>query len=167
MTYFTAFEGHQRVATGDMAAMVAAQRAAAPRGVNLLIYLDTTGEVRDVDLRDVPAPAPGRPKLGVKAREVTLLPRHWAWLSSQTGGASAVLRRVLDAAIAAQGGQRSDAERQAAAYAFLSSMAGDLPQFEEVTRALFAADWDGFAARMADWPADIQTYALKLAAPTG
>src|SRR5262245_35394061 len=28
----------------------------------------------------------GRPKLGVIAREVTLLPRHWDWLATQPGG---------------------------------------------------------------------------------
>ncbi|KPA95139.1 DUF2239 family protein, partial [Pseudomonas asplenii] len=33
----------------------------------------------------------GRPKLGVVAREVTLLPRQWEWLAEQPGGASAVL----------------------------------------------------------------------------
>ena len=163
MTQFTAFDGYSRVATGDMAAMIAAQRAALPRGVNLLIYDDTTGQVRDVDLRDVPAPTPGRPKLGVTAREVTLLPRHWAWLSTQKGGASAALRRVIDEAIAARQGARSDAERQTAAYKFLGSIAGDLPQFEEVCRALFAADWEGFRTRMDGWPADIRCYALKLA----
>jgi len=79
MTYFTAFEDHKIAAKGDMPAMITAQREAATRGVNLLIYDDTTGEVRDVDLRAAPPPARGRPKMGVKAREVTLLPRHWEW----------------------------------------------------------------------------------------
>ena len=41
---------------------------------------------------------PGRPKLGVVSREVTLLPRHWAWLASQSGGASATLRKLIDQA---------------------------------------------------------------------
>ena len=87
MTNYTAFEGFDVVATGDMTAMIAAQRAALPRGVNLLIYEDDTGQVRDVDLRDAPPPQRGRPKLGVKPREVTLLPRHWDWLADQRGGA--------------------------------------------------------------------------------
>ncbi len=37
---------------------------------------------------------PGRPKLGVVAREVTLLPRHWEWLNKQPGGASVALRKA-------------------------------------------------------------------------
>ena len=163
MTTYTAFEGHARVAAGDMTAMIAAQRAAAPRGVNLLIYDDASGAVRDVDLRAAPPPARGRPKMGVKAREVTLLPRHWDWLSGQNGGASAALRRLIDAQIAAEGGKRSDAARQKTAYAFLGSIAGDLPGFEEVTRALFKSDWDTFAALMEGWPEDIRAYALRLA----
>lgn len=163
MTHYTAFEKFEIVATGDMAAMIAAQRAALPRGVNLLIYEDTTGQVRDVDLRTAPPPARGRPKMGVKSREVTLLPRHWAWLADQKGGASAALRNLVDDAIWAQGGRRSDAARQKTAYAFLGSIAGDLPGFEAMSRALFASDWVGFAASMDDWPADVRRYALRLA----
>ena len=163
MTHFTAFEDHTKVAQGDMAAMIAAQRTAAGRGVNLLIYDDANGQVRDVDLRDVAPPARGRPKLGVKAREVTLLPRHWEWLADQKGGASAAIRRLVDDAIKADGGARSAAARQKATYAFLSSNAGDLPGFEEMSRALFAQDWQAFKAHLASWPADVRRYALQLA----
>ncbi len=112
MTHYTAFEGPDIIATGDMTAMIAAQRAALPRGVNLLIYDDATGAVRDVDLRDAPPPQRGRPKMGVKSREVTLLPRHWTWLNEQKGGASAALRTLVDDAMWAAGGRRSDAARQ-------------------------------------------------------
>lgn len=163
MTQYTAFEEMRVVARGDMTAMVAAQRAALPRGVNLLIYDDATGEVRDVDLRDAPPPARGRPKMGVTPREVTLLPRHWTWLRGQKGGASPALRRLVDAAMKAEGGARSNAARQKTAYAFLTSIAGDLAGFEEMSRALFASDWERFAAAMADWPEDVRTYALALA----
>lgn len=163
MTTYTAFDGHTQIAGGDMTAMIAAQRAASVRGVNLLIYDDATGAVRDVDLRDVPPPARGRPRLGVTAREVTLLPRHWDWLACQQGGASATLRRLVEDRIRADAGKRSDAARQRAAYAFVGSIAGDLPDFEEVTRALFKSDWDRFAALMAGWPQDIRAYALRLA----
>ncbi len=163
MTQYTAFENFEIVATGDMAAMIAAQRAALPRGMNLLIYDDATGQVRDVDLRTAPPPARGRPKMGVKAREVTLLPRHWAWLQDQKGGASAALRSLVDDAMWAEGGRRSNAARQKTAYAFLSSIAGDLPGFEAMSRALFASDWDGFADAMTAWPADVRHYALRLA----
>ena len=163
MTTYTAFENHTLVAKGDMAAMISAQRDASPRGVNLLIYDDSTGKVRDVDLRDAPPPSRGRPKLGVKAREITLLPRHWDWLATQKGGASAVLRRLLDAEISKAAGARGDNERQSATYAFLSSIGGDLPDFEEASRKLFANDWMGFATLIADWPEDVRNYALYLA----
>lgn len=163
MTDYAAFEDHRLIAQGDMAAMIAAQRDASGRGVNLLIYNDETGEVRDVDLRDAPPPARGRPKMGVKAREVTLLPRHWDWLRGQKGGASAVLRRLVDQEIKANAGQRSDHTRQTAAYTFMSSIGGDLPDFEEASRRLFANDWIGFATVIANWPADVRDFALRLA----
>lgn len=163
MTTYTAFEDHRTTAKGDMAAMIAAQRAALPRGVNLLIYDDETGHVRDVDLRDAPPPARGRPKMGVKAREITLLPRHWDWLAGQKGGASAVLRRLVDAEINKAAGSRSDHSRQKTTYAFISSIGGDLPDFEDASRCLFANDWMGFATKIAAWPADVRDYALWLA----
>lgn len=163
MEQYTAFENFEIVARGDMAAMIAAQKDAQTRQVNLLIYDDTTGDVRDVDLRDVPATPRGRPKLGVKAREITLLPRHWEWLARQRGGASAVLRRLVEEAAKADPDAGMTAKRQAAAYAFLSSCAGDLPRFEEVIRALYASENKGFSAHMADWPRDVQQYAIRLA----
>ena len=163
MTTYTAFEKHQKIASGDMAAMIAAQRDALLRRENLLIYNDATGAVRDVDLRDAPPPARGRPKMGVKAREVTLLPRHWDWLRGQKGGASAVLRRLVDDAIRVSAGARSDHERQTTTYAFVSSIGGDLPDFEEASRKLFANDWMGFATVIANWPADVRDYAIALA----
>ena len=163
MTKYTAFEDHRMIVRGDMTAMIAAQRDAIGRGINLLIYDDETGEVRDVDLRDTPPPARGRPKMGVKAREVTLLPRHWDWLRRQKGGASAVLRRLVDQEIKATAGARSDHTRQTVTYAFISSIGGDLPDFEEASRRLFANDWMGFATLIAGWPVDVRDYALTLA----
>jgi hypothetical protein len=163
MTTYTAFENHTVVARGDMATMIASQRDALLRGVNLLIYDDGTGQVRDVDLREAPLPVRGRPKLGVKAREVTLLPRHWDWLRAQKGGASSVLRRLVDQEIRNAAGARSDHERQTVTYAFVSSIGGDLPNFEDASRKLFANDWMGFATLIATWPTDIRDYALGLA----
>ena len=106
----------------------------------------------------------GRPKLGVVAREVTLLPRQWEWLASQPGGASQVLRRLVDEARRTDGGQTRTKAAREVAYRFLSALAGDLPGFEEVIRALFAGDAEGFADRMAPWPGDVRAHALKLAA---
>jgi hypothetical protein len=111
----------------------------------------------------VPPRGPGRPRLGVVAREVTLLPRHWEWLAAQRGGASNALRRLVDEARRADGGRSRLRAAQEAAYRFMSAMAGDLPGFEEAARALFAGDPDRFAQHAAAWPADVKSYAQKLA----
>jgi hypothetical protein len=105
---------------------------------------------------------PGRPKLGVSAREVTLLPRHWAWLARQPGGASVALRKLVETARLAS--ETKDRVRHCGAvtYKFMSTMAGHEPGFEEASRALFAGDYAGFAARMAAWPADVQAHLLKI-----
>lgn len=163
MTTYTAFDGPSIIATGDMAQMIAAQRAASENGVNLLIFDDASGKVRDVDLRDAPPPTRGRPKLGVTAREVTLLPRHWDWLGNQRGGASAALRRLVDGARKADQAQANPKAAVMAVHSFLSSIAGDLPNYEEALRNLYAGDADGFASQIADWPADIRGYAHQLA----
>lgn len=105
----------------------------------------------------------GRPKLGVVAREVTLLPRHWEWLAAQRGGASATLRRLVDQARRSDGGQARVRAAREAAYRFMAAMAGDLPGFEEAARALFAGDRNGLERHMSAWPADLRNYALKLA----
>lgn len=105
----------------------------------------------------------GRPKLGVVAREVTLLPRHWEWLGAQPGGASVALRKLVDEA-RRKHAQRD--ERRAAherAYHFMSAMAGDFPGFEEASRALFADDAPRFDALVAEWPTDIRRHVGWLA----
>jgi hypothetical protein len=107
--------------------------------------------------------AVGRPKLGVIAREVTLLPRHWEWLATQPGGASVALRKLVEHAQRAN--RRDDRARQAreAAYRFMSIMAGDEPGFEEATRALFASDLARLREFMKKWPPDIRKHTLSLA----
>lgn len=105
----------------------------------------------------------GRPKLGVVAREVTLLPRQWEWLALQPGGASAALRRLVEnARKAVNPGQQRQAAQEAA-YRFMQAIAGDLPDYEEATRCLFADDLAGLEERIAHWPADVRTYAMRLA----
>ena len=106
----------------------------------------------------------GRPKLGVVAREVTLLPRHWDWLATQPGGASATVRRLVDEA--RQASSEKDRLRQAkeSAYRFMSAMAGNEQGFEEATRALFANDTTRFAEFTDPWPADVRDHARTLAA---
>jgi hypothetical protein len=186
----TAFVGQQRLACGSLAEVALAVRKASgsAAGQAILIFNDADGRPLDLDLRgserdvvarlpppvsnppfpaeDLAAPEPrgrGRPRLGVVAREVTLLPRHWEWLGSQPGGASVALRKLVEAARRASGDlDRSRAARDAA-YHFMSAMAGDLPGFEEASRALFADDRRRFVALIAGWPGDIRDHIVKLA----
>lgn len=163
---YVVFHGRERVAVGSrLDAALAAQRLAGEAGVLVFgpdgreVDFDLTGGAEAVAQRMAPPAEPprgrGRPKLGVVAREVTLLPRHWDWLASQPGGASVALRKLVEAARrAAEGPDRIRAAREAA-YRFASAMAGDLPGFEEAMRALFAGDDAGFEARIEAWPGDI------------
>ena len=163
MTTYTAFEDGDIAAQGDLDQMILAQREAITRGVNLLIFDDATGAVRDVDLRTAPPPTRGRPKMGVKSREVTLLPRHWEWLARQRGGASAELRRLVEAALRQDASRQDPKAAKSAAYRFLSSIAGDMPGYEEALRALFADDPTAFDKHSAQWPKAVADYARKLA----
>ncbi len=181
----TAFAGQSLLASGrlsDVALAVKAEVEASSEAA-VLVFDDATGKVVDLDLRgsdeDVlkrlewqdgpPAPADdaakpgrGRPRLGVVAREVTLLPRHWDWLAAQPGGASQALRRLIDKARAADDGRTARRAAAEAAYRFMSAMAGDLPGFEEASRALFSGDEARFRAETAAWPADIRDHALRM-----
>ncbi|MDO8770009.1 MAG: DUF2239 family protein [Burkholderiaceae bacterium] len=107
---------------------------------------------------------PGRPKLGVVAREVTLLPRHWEWLASQTGGASVALRKLVEVARRTSAVKDRVQRASAVGYKFMSTMAGHEPGFEEASRALFAGDQAGFEAVTATWPLDVQAHLKKLLA---
>ena len=105
----------------------------------------------------------GRPKLGVVAREITLLPRHWDWLSIQPGGASVTLRKLVDAARRSQAGSEGARTAQEACWRFMSALGGDLPGFEEASRALFARQRERFVEELQVWPVDVRTHALALA----
>jgi hypothetical protein len=180
---FTAFTGPHRLAGGpilDVALAVKAALAEDPQAP-VLTFNDATGAVVDLDLRggpeeiaarlderfpieDAETPrGPGRPKLGVTAREVTLLPRHWEWLGQQRGGASHALRRLVDDARRADLGTSEARARRDAAYRFMSAMAGNLEGFEEASRAFFANDTTRFDEQSASWPADIRAHVRKLA----
>ncbi len=107
----------------------------------------------------------GRPKLGVVAREVTLLPRHWDWLNTQPGGASVALRKLVEEARRTGGSLEKLRTAQEAAYRFMSALAGDFAGFEEAVRALFANDRARFEQQIAAWPSDVRDYATALAFP--
>lgn len=187
-----AFEGSRCIASGELQQVALKTKEVIDReGYSpILIFDETTSELIEVDFRgtadevlqraaamtsrDAPGAAsastekeaprgPGRPKLGVVAREVTLLPRHWEWLNSQPGGASVALRRLVEEARRANAGRDRVRRSQEAAYRFMSAMAGNERGFEEATRALFAANQERFDALVETWPVDIRDHARNLA----
>lgn len=187
----TAFAGTRQISSGELrlVALKAQESTNADRLAQVLIFDDVTSQVIEVDLRGTPeelsrwlaptetqavqgaesaaaeegARKPGRPKLGVVAREVTLLPRHWDWLATQPGGASVALRKLVEQARRAN--QDKDRLRlaQESAYRFMSAMAGNEPGFEEAARALFAGDQVRFEKLVAPWPIDVGNHAKMLA----
>ncbi len=158
---FAAFRGFDHIASGSLAEVYAVCRDMG----DALIYDEQTGRVVDIDPRFPPDSGergPGRPKLGVAAREVTLLPRHWDWLAAQPGGASATLRRLVEDASKRPGAMRPAARQ--AAYRFATAIAGDAPGYEEAMRALFAGHKDEFAAVIEAWPRDVRRQLEKMTA---
>ena len=184
---FTAFDGQQRLVSGPLPEVALAVKRTEQRASNgIAIFSDATGRAIDLDLRgsddeivarlqrttDPAAPQEtttpseprgrGRPKLGVVAREVTLLPRHWEWLSTQPGGASVALRKLVEAARRANGDKDRSRAARDAAYHFMSAMAGNLSNFEEASRALFADERRQFTALIAAWPDDVRDHIVRL-----
>jgi uncharacterized protein len=168
------------VASGELKRVALHVKEAMDQGEEapILIFNDVTSQQIEMDFRGTldgvlarlspnAAPAtrgPGRPKLGVIAREITLLPRHWDWLNLQPGGASVALRKLVEEARRANDGKDRLRQAEEAAYRFMSAMAGDFPGFEEATRALFAGDAGRFGQLIEPWPADVRDHTTKLAA---
>lgn len=192
LTSCIAFDGVCCIASGPLAEVALAVKNtsdAQPQSRILVfnaqtsepIEIDCRGSVADVIARIAatesdelpvvesapPAPAtpagPGRPRLGVVAREVTLLPRHWEWLGSQPGGASVALRKLVEQAKRASLAADRIRQAQEATFRFMNAMTGDLNGFEEASRALFAADRAHFDALISAWPDDLREHLQRLA----
>ncbi len=186
-TAYIAFDGDRRIATGGLRQVARAAKELLERrkDASILVFdatssdpveIDFRGTVAEVQVR-LPKPAaataedaapsaprgPGRPKLGVVAREVTLLPRHWEWLGQQRGGASVALRRLVEEARRTGGDKDRVRRGQEAAYRFMSAIAGDQPHYEDAIRALFADDPPRFENLIAAWPADVRDHTRALA----
>lgn len=186
MPGFTAFSGTSRLASGTLAdAARAVVRAMHARDNGpLLIFDDVTGRVVDIDWRgsedevadryvlpaapppEPPAPprGPGRPRLGVVAREVTLLPAQWDWLALQPGGASVTLRKLVDQARRERAGTDAARVTRENTYRFLHAVGGNLPDFEGVSRALFNGDEHALRTLLNTWPTDVRDHALMMMA---
>jgi hypothetical protein len=163
----TVFLKNEVLARGRPDEVTPAMRALQPltRSSDLLAFDDESGRQLDLDLRAEGPAAPrprGRPALGVEAKEVTLLPRHWQWLARQRGGASASLRRLVEEAMRKG---RTPRECQDAAYRFLSVMAGDFPHFEDAVRELYKGNRVGYEHFAHDWPPAVRDHGRSLAWP--
>jgi hypothetical protein len=182
-----AFDGDRLIAAGALrdVARTAKQALDRDRAASILIFdgnssapieIDFRGPIEDVlarlpagttseaDVVEPPAPrGPGRPKLGVVAREITLLPRHWDWLAQQAGGASVAIRKLVEQARRTGEDGNRIRHAQEAAYRFMSAMAGNAPHYEDAIRALFAGDATGFEKLIAEWPADVRNHTSALA----
>ena len=160
----SAFSGFEHIASGSLAQVY----AASSHIPDCMIFDRETGRVTDIDPRFPPkedGPRPGRPKLGVTPREVTLLPRHWDWLATQPGGASVMLRRLVEEARKASADRPSPRAAMDAAYHFLTVMAGDRTGYEEAIRALYAKDRARFERASEHWPRSIRDHGAALAEP--
>ncbi len=172
----TAFVGERIVASGSLEELLPKLKAIFDRNRStlFLIFDDETGAQVDFDLRGTvtevlarncpnpPQTGPGRPRLGVISREITLLPRHWEWLGLQPNGASAAIRRLIDDARKREPAKLRRQQALQATERFLFAMAGNFPGYEEATRALFQADSRRFAELISPWPKDVGNYALRL-----
>jgi uncharacterized protein len=183
---FTAFAGDHRIASGSVQAVLTKTKECFDRGEtrSVLVFDDDTGEQIDFDFRgtaeqvisriashphfaglrpaDGARPGPGRPKLGVVCREVSLLPRHWEWLEQQPGGMSVALRKLVDEARKREPDRQHARAARDAAGKFMWAMAGNLPDFEEASRALFAGDRQRLDALIRSWPEDIRAHVERL-----
>lgn len=172
-----AFASDRLIARGPAAEALQAIKVATDAGEAVLTFDAADGRVVDLDLRGnsadalarlKPAPeaekrGPGRPKLGVTAREVTLLPRHWDWLSSQPGGASVALRKLVEGALKEAEGPDRARRAKEATYRVMTTLAGDRPGYEEATRMLFAGDWTAFDAAVESWPEGVREVVRTMA----
>lgn len=181
---YTAFAGHKLLAHGDLikVALRVKRKLKEEPHASVLMFSDLTGKQMDFDLHGTEkevqdrlqkfvAEEPGhviqgrgRPKLGVIAREVSLLPRHWEWLAAQSGGASAAIRRLIEDARRKTSGRETIKQAQERTYKFMTAMGGDLPGYEEALRALYAKDERKFQRQLDEWPAQVKEHAVKLSA---
>lgn len=182
---YTAFEGKNLYVRGSLieVALKVKERLGSLSNSSILIFSDSSGKTMDLNFQgseqelvkrlsvfvseETPKDlnGPGRPKLGVISREVSLLPRHWEWLASQSGGASATLRRLIEVEVKTTSTNPSPKLVQERTYKVMNVMAGDLRGYEEALRALYKRDEKAFLKEIAQWPSDVRDYVTELGQP--
>jgi len=191
LTTYTAFEGSELVFRGSLQHVVTKikKRMGKTSHSEVLLFSDETGKLMDFNFhgteKDVlkrlevfssvsdrhgkeesASPAgPGRPKLGVISREVSLLPRHWEWLAAQPSGSSATLRKLIEEAKKKSSGGATVKQLQERCYKVMSVLAGDLSGYEEALRSLYKKDEERFLVQIKEWPKDIRKHIAELARP--
>jgi len=182
---FTVFAGTTRVVTGSVETVLRGTKQwlgeRDPAAETLLFFEDQSGQQVDFDLRgsieevlaripqhplfavatNAPRKGPGRPKLGIVCREVCLLPQHWDWLADQPGGPSGVLRRMVQEAMQREPGKQAARKQREAVERVMSALAGNLPRYEEASRALWARETARFEEAIRDWPEDVREYFVE------
>ncbi|HEX2735319.1 MAG TPA: DUF2239 family protein [Polyangiaceae bacterium] len=173
-TNYVAFARARQIALGPLSDVLAALKQRFDRDDTELVLVfevesgrqvdfDLRGSLEEVLARALPTAArgPGRPKLGVASREVSLFPKHWEWLETQPAGISGTLRRLVEHAIKHEPAEARAKQARSALSRILSSIAGNRPHYEEASRALFSGDDKKFAELVADWPKDIRQFAIE------
>ena len=171
---YRAFANEKQVASGNLTTLLTSLKPLADEqpGAPILVFEDGTGRQVDFDLRGDLSQVleragihlkigPGRPKLGVVSREISLLPRHWEWLERRPNGASATIRRLIeDASKGSNPGEARDRTSRV-----MTALAGNFPGYEDAGRALYRGDRTAFEELVSGWPSDIRNYLIELAGP--
>ena len=179
LTTYTAFADQRMIASGPLDHLLPQLKKWSDRDGNALplVFEDQTGRQVDFDLSGtteqvlsrvllpaaLPRTRPGRPRLGVVAREISLLPRHWEWLEQQPNGASAAIRRLVEEARKQEPAKQLARRGAEATGRFLTAMAGNLPGYEEASRALYDGNRNRFEDLIRNWPTDIRVHAWAMA----
>ena len=106
---------------------------------------------------------PSEPRRGLPRGITAAAPLGMA--GTEPNGASAAIRRLVDEARKRDPEGERAREAATASSRFMSAIAGNMPGFEEASRALFAHDGARFADLISAWPGDIRAQLQRMAGP--
>ncbi|RZG86913.1 DUF2239 family protein [Acinetobacter venetianus] len=172
-TTYTAFSGDHYLASGEMMELILKIKQLQETTENILIFNDQTGrqtdfdytgseqEIRERYAEPEPTKKVGRPKLGVISREITLQKKHWDWLDQQSASASAIIRKLIDKELDDPNSESNKMLAKQATDRFMLAMLGNMPNYEEATRALYQGDREVFLKMIQDYPKDLKKYLIQ------